>query len=117
MEVAEINDSVIRKLDREETKDAVEITDANFHWGYKPEKPEDNNSIEKVESEKVTLLDTDKEEEKQMLCLEDFLALKEVNLKIKKGEFVCVIGDVGSGKSSLLSSIVGDLLYANSGFY
>jgi hypothetical protein len=26
---------------------------------------------------------------------------------------VCVIGDVGSGKSSLLSSIIGDLLYCN----
>ena len=28
-----------------------------------------------------------------------------------KGEFVCIIGDVGSGKSSLLKSIVGDLIY------
>jgi ABC-type uncharacterized transport system ATPase component len=34
-------------------------------------------------------------------------------LKIKQGEFVCVIGDVGSGKSSLLSAIIGDLLYCN----
>jgi len=32
-------------------------------------------------------------------------------LKIKKGEFVCVIGDVGSGKSSLLSAIIGDMIY------
>lgn len=32
-------------------------------------------------------------------------------MKIKKGEFVCVIGDVGSGKSSLLSAIIGDMIY------
>jgi len=29
---------------------------------------------------------------------------------------VCIIGDVGSGKSSLLSSIIGDLLYADHDF-
>jgi ABC-type lipoprotein export system ATPase subunit len=34
-----------------------------------------------------------------------------LNLEIKKGEFVCIIGDVGSGKSSLLSALIGDLLY------
>jgi ABC-type lipoprotein export system ATPase subunit len=34
-------------------------------------------------------------------------------LEIKKGEFVCIIGDVGSGKSSLLSALIGDLLYVN----
>ena len=45
--------------------------------------------------------------------LKDFLALKQIDLKIKQGEFVCVIGDVGSGKSSLLNSIIGDLLYCN----
>ena len=39
------------------------------------------------------------------------LALKNLNLTIKKGEFVCIIGDVGSGKSSLLSSIIGDMLH------
>ena len=28
-----------------------------------------------------------------------------------KGEFVVVIGDVGSGKSSLLNAIIGDMIY------
>lgn len=32
-----------------------------------------------------------------------------MNLKIQKGKFYCIIGDVGSGKSSLLSTIFGDL--------
>ena len=30
---------------------------------------------------------------------------------MKRGEFVCIIGDVACGKSSLLSSIIGDMLY------
>lgn len=39
------------------------------------------------------------------------MPLKEIDLTIKKGEFVCIIGDVGSGKSSLFSSIIGDMIY------
>ena len=34
-----------------------------------------------------------------------------MNLEIAKGKFVCIIGDVGSGKSSLLSALIGDMLY------
>jgi ABC-type phosphate/phosphonate transport system ATPase subunit len=39
------------------------------------------------------------------------MALKKINLQVKKGEFICIIGDVASGKSSLLSAIIGDLLH------
>ena len=39
------------------------------------------------------------------------LNLKNIDLKIKRGEFVTVVGDVGSGKSSLLSAINGDMLF------
>ena len=41
------------------------------------------------------------------------VTLKNLNLTIKKGEFICVIGAIGSGKSSLLSSLIGDMLYCN----
>ena len=33
-----------------------------------------------------------------------------MDLNIKKGEFICIIGAVGSGKSSLLSAITGDMI-------
>lgn len=36
-------------------------------------------------------------------------AVKGVNLRIKKGELVAVMGTVGSGKSSLLASLTGDM--------
>jgi len=48
--------------------------------------------------------------------LKDLITLKNINLNIKRGEFVCVIGDVGSGKSSLLSAIIGDMLYLDQDF-
>jgi cell division transport system ATP-binding protein len=39
----------------------------------------------------------------------DHLVLSEVNLEVKKGEFVYLIGRTGTGKSSLLKTIYGDL--------
>ena len=36
-------------------------------------------------------------------------ALNGVNLRIKKGEFVFIVGDSGSGKSTLIKMIVGEL--------
>lgn len=35
------------------------------------------------------------------------LALKDINLEINKGEFICVLGPSGCGKSSLLKTIAG----------
>ena len=60
----------------------------SFSWGYVPKT---NQVVDKV----------------------DFLNLKEIDLSVKKGEFVCVIGDVASGKSSLLSAIIGDMIYVS----
>jgi ABC-type lipoprotein export system ATPase subunit len=45
------------------------------------------------------------------MTLENAITIKDINLNIKHGEFVCIIGDVGSGKSSLLNTLIGDLLY------
>ena len=42
---------------------------------------------------------------------------RSMSLQIKKGDFVCIIGDVGSGKSSILNSLIGDLLYLENDFY
>jgi len=50
------------------------------------------------------------------VSLKQALALKELNLNIRHGEFVCIIGDVGSGKSSFLNAIIGDLLYLDPEF-
>ncbi len=40
---------------------------------------------------------------------QDLLILKDVNLEIKKGEFVYFVGRTGSGKSSLLKMLYADL--------
>jgi len=49
------------------------------------------------------------EEEKVPDLEETLLPLRNINIKIKKGEFVFIIGEIGSGKSSLLQAMIGDL--------
>ena len=48
--------------------------------------------------------------QKGMKCVE-VLHLCGIDLKVKKGEFVCIIGDVGCGKSSLLQAMIGEMIY------
>ncbi|WWC98771.1 hypothetical protein V866_005664 [Kwoniella sp. B9012] len=36
-------------------------------------------------------------------------ALRSINLKIPRGALVCIVGRVGTGKSALLSSLIGDM--------
>jgi len=59
-------------------------------------------------TESEPLLDAEPEVKK---TISDYVSLKDIEFNIKKGEFVCIIGDVSSGKSSLLSALIGDLIY------
>jgi len=40
-----------------------------------------------------------------------YIQLKDINLKVKKGEFVCIIGETSSGKTTLLRTMVGETAY------
>ena len=39
------------------------------------------------------------------------ITLKSIDLKVRRGEFVAIVGEVGSGKSSLISALIGDMIY------
>ncbi|KAG1661199.1 Multidrug resistance-associated protein 1 [Nymphon striatum] len=43
------------------------------------------------------------------LKTEEF-SLNDINLKVKEGEFVAIIGDIGAGKSSLISALNGEMI-------
>lgn len=42
---------------------------------------------------------------------EEMITLKSIDLKVRRGEFVAIVGEVGSGKSSLISAFIGDMIY------
>lgn len=114
---------------------------SNFYWGLKKEKSEEEDGKKKKkggkDKEHKDVLDKrkagkqdakkgepllkerdtspSKKSEKEA-TVNDLVVLKDIGIRVKRGEFVCIIGDVGSGKSSLLSSILGDLQYLDDGF-
>lgn len=107
----EIVPSIIKQQEDSTSETALAIKNSsNFHWGYV--------SVEEMQRH---LLETRKKGKKGNESVEvrhsevndvsSLLALKGLELEIKRGQFVCIIGDVGSGKSSLLSSIIGDMLH------
>jgi ABC-type bacteriocin/lantibiotic exporter with double-glycine peptidase domain len=43
--------------------------------------------------------------------LDNIISLKDLDLKVKKGEFVVIVGEVGSGKTSLLNAMIGEMIH------
>ena len=43
--------------------------------------------------------------------LEQIINLKEIDIKVKKGDFTVIVGATGSGKSTLLNAMIGELIY------
>ena len=129
----EIEGSIIQQNNEEEWKNAVEIKNSNFFWGFdhisdddikehnkkkqeklKEETKQTTQSIDESNASEEQLQKSEedkKSESNDIKTLEERVVLKSIDLKIKKGEFVAIIGDVGSGKSSLLSCILGDMQY------
>ena len=120
----EIDGNMI-KHDKENTENqsAFELKDSsNFHWGFeKPkeeEKPKKKTKKDKKKDDDFKKLKEEKPTEGTELATagapevkQEFI-LKNLNFSVNKGEFVCIIGPIGSGKSSLLSTIIGDMIYS-----
>ena len=72
----------------EQDEYTIRITDASFKYG-----------------EEISIEDTTDEQSNGCEPFE----LKGINMKIKEGSFVAIVGPVGSGKSSLLTAILGEM--------
>ena len=88
----------------------------NFSWGFsaKKDKDKDDDTKTKRSSSQVTestLAPEEGTEEEKTSTLGKFMTLKDIKLQVNRGELLIVIGDVGSGKSSLLNAIIGDMIY------
>ena len=89
---------------------SIEIDDVSFGVFNSMNNKEKKNIYEKEDNKKVSDDENDEkllEEENNELI--EIKLLKEINLKIKKGEHIAVIGKVGSGKTCLLNSFVNNL--------
>jgi ABC-type multidrug transport system fused ATPase/permease subunit len=93
----EVLDYVKRVAVEDKGAPAVSISNGNFAWTVGEEIAKDTK--EKNDDEKAL----------------DRGRLKDVNLEVKDGELVAVVGPVGSGKSSLVSAILGELHQTGAG--
>ena len=102
----------------------------NFSWGLvnKQEDEDSEEEEERLKKEKEQKEGDPKEEKRKLWeekkraeakkpkVLKTKIHLREIDLSIMEGEFVCIIGSVGSGKSSLLSTVIGDMIYSKDSF-
>ena len=87
----------------------------NFSWGFTSQAKKDDKDKAKKEDakkgKKVAEASEQEEKKDEKKKLDKFVTLRDIKMSVKKGEFISIIGDVGSGKSSLLQAIIGDLIY------
>lgn len=81
----------------EQESSAIEIRQGAFRWGGEMAEPSKNEAVQ-VENENA---DTNK--------LGQELTLSQLNVTLPKGSLTIVVGAVGSGKSSLLQAMLGEM--------
>ena len=69
---------------------------------------EDSDDKSEDENDAISLNESQKGTKDQKIY-----ALKNINFTVKEGEFVCIIGEVGSGKSSLIQALLNNMIQIN----
>ena len=104
LDLEEVQTGIVKRGQITDSELALSIK-GNFSWGF-------STRSKKDESEKKSDSKDEKEEEEvKAATLGKFMTLKEIDFEVMKGDFVCIIGDTGAGKSSLFNSIIGDMIY------
>uniref|UniRef100_A0A7E4VUH3 Multidrug resistance-associated protein 5 n=1 Tax=Panagrellus redivivus TaxID=6233 RepID=A0A7E4VUH3_PANRE len=90
---------------------AIQMKNARFVWDIvEPEKADKPESTENGTTENGTAPNTDEEATLLEQTPRPDFALDQINLTINRGELIGICGSVGSGKTSLLHAIVGQLI-------
>lgn len=118
---ARISEDAVRLLPAAYSPDdlAVRVLGATFTWGKAATEEQRRKPWEKMskkEKKSAALLQFGEKEWDALLAKDTEgsdekvpFALKNINLEIKCGQTVAVIGGVGSGKSSLLAALLGEM--------
>jgi ABC-type polysaccharide/polyol phosphate transport system ATPase subunit len=86
---------------------AIEIDNASFTWDSLPPDEEKDKKGKKRAS--GTHSQPESASEPKEVKEEMLFNLKQIDVKIPRGELVAIVGAVGSGKTSLLQGLIGDM--------
>ncbi|KAM3141562.1 hypothetical protein pb186bvf_006426 [Paramecium bursaria] len=94
---------------------AIEIYNGTFYWQLKDDEKKEQQPPQQQQIQQNTnvnvsdsSIDTAVTTQPKTQVLP---RLQNINIVIPKGQFVAIVGDVGSGKSSLLQAMLGEMLY------
>ncbi|TFK72957.1 ABC transporter [Pluteus cervinus] len=109
---AELFDKAGTLVVDEDMAQAVEVKGAGFTWDAPPPREEaksgkkhHGSKTNKHSATKKTSQKDASEEKKEV----DPFKVRDLNLTIKRGQFVAIVGPVGAGKTSLLQGVIGEM--------
>ena len=121
---------VEKKPEGDNSSEYALTVQGSFSWGISSQDKETKDKLqEKAKKKEEKRLDETQGKFKKMLrkiiparkqkydipvparSLDHILNIKNIDLKVKKGEFVVIIGEVGAGKTSLLSTMIGEMIH------
>jgi ABC-type multidrug transport system fused ATPase/permease subunit len=98
---------------------AIEVKGASFTWDSPPPDISDGSGTKKrkaghgleakLQAAKKDKETAEKAAEKAKSDEENVFKVKEINMLIPRGQLVAIVGAVGSGKTSLLQGIIGEM--------
>ena len=130
----EVDLSIIETNPSDHDESSIEITNSNFFWGFNKDEILERASDPKVEKEEeksgeiqhldsydsvLSLTHGNRSDEAlessegRSIQVTETICLQNIDIKIKKGDFVAIIGEVGSGKSSFIHSLIGDMIFVD----
>lgn len=94
-------------------EDAIEVKNATFTWDVSPENSPDSSfglGKNKTGHKKLKRRsETAEKDEGAIKDEENVFKLKDIDFSIPRGKLVAIVGVVGSGKTSLLQGIIGEM--------
>ncbi|KAL0575903.1 hypothetical protein V5O48_006076 [Marasmius crinis-equi] len=95
---------------------AIEVKAASFSWDAPPPEPENKKAAKKaaalakkLAASRPATADGHADPEKEKAADFEPFQVKNVTMAIPRGQLVAVVGRVGSGKSSLLQGLIGEM--------
>ena len=89
----------------ESLKNAIESSHAAFTWDAAPPEPESAKKKKSGKKDKAAVTPRVSMEVKE----ENIFKLRDVDITVPRGSLVAIVGPVGSGKTSLLQGLIGEM--------